>query len=128
MDQEMSSETQCESPCKENEGNAGKPCGQDSQGSQRPALQENAFQPLLTPGGPLALSPPRTLRSSQKWGSLSASRILGLSPNGRPRGRSLVLSPMCSRAAPASQGHQPQAGDHLSCAANCRCAQALAFR
>ncbi|BDA40561.1 hypothetical protein COCOBI_01-2140 [Coccomyxa sp. Obi] len=110
MDQGMTSAEQHGSPFKENEGDAAKVCSQDSHASQRPALQENAFQPLLTPGGPLALSPPRTLRSSQKWGSLSASRILGLSPNGRPRGRSLVLSPMCSRAAPASQGHQPQAG------------------
>ena len=109
-DQDRAS-TDAKTPCKENLEQAAKMCSQDSESLQRPALQENAFQPLLTPGGPLALSPPRTLRSSQKWGSLSASRILGLSPNGsRLRGKSLVLSPMCSRAAPASQGHPPQTG------------------
>lgn len=113
-DQDRTS-TDARTPRKENLDQAGKLSSQDSQSCQRPALQENVFQPLLTPGGPLALSPPRTLRSSQKWGSLSASRILGLSPNAsRLRGKSLVLSPMCSRAAPASQGQQPQTGaSHL---------------
>ena len=47
-------------------------------------------------------TPISAVRSGDRWGSLTVADILGLSPG--IRGPSLLLSPLCSRAAPVSPG------------------------
>lgn len=98
------------SPTNENGRQPSKPScpSTDSNSTGRRALGENHNPALLSPENPLLHSPQRTLRSSQKWGSSSAARILGLSPAAARR--SPLISPMCSRVA-ASQGDQRTNGD-----------------
>ena len=47
-------------------------------------------------------TPISAVRSGDRWGSHTVADILGLSPG--IRGPSLLLSPLCSRAAPISPG------------------------
>ena len=58
-------------------------------------------------------SPMSAMRPGEKWSSHTLADVLGLSPG--IRGPSLLLSPLCSRAAPTSPGVESFINTELLC-------------